>query len=558
MNIYLKDFEHFAENDDMTLPLLMALGACENGDTICLGGGVINLYPKYAFSKEYYISNNDYGLKPIAMPIIDMKNFTVDGEGATLMFHGCILPFVVDESENITLKNFTVDYAEARYFAAKITAAQEDFVEMEFDDSKYHCDLKDGKFVFYGKDWENVRERVLVNEFDPAYKGPTPYTATYSPYTGTAEDKTFMSGFVRYLKGSKPAENRIRLEGPIGYKHIPGNYWLCTHNSRQFPGIFVTESKDICIENILLTHTLSMGVICQLTENITLESVRALPREDRLLSVNADATHFVNCTGEIHFNNCVFESMMDDAANFHGIYLPVKRKMGDRSVLLYFGHPQQRGINIFKKGDKIRLLDNKTLMHYAEFTVENSRLISGDFLLLTTVENLPKEIPMGHVFENHSRMPSVHVENCRCGNNRPRGFLISTCKKALVENCTFYNMSYAIDMAGDANSWYESGACREVIIRNNNFENAAYAGGPVIMADPQIQALSGKPYHNNIVIENNVFTLHEPRFMQLLSCGNVMFKGNKYIQDDALPSHRTTGENGFLLRECENVEIEEI
>lgn len=558
MNIYLKDYEKYSTGEDMTLAAFMATRDMKDGDTLCLGGGELHFYPDYAFKKEYFISNNDYSLKAIAFPFIEKNGITVDGEGAKLVFHGKISPFVVDRCENFTLKNIEIDYAEPMYFEAKITAAEENFVEMEFDTKQFHCEIVDGCFRFYGENWENKTKRVLVNEFDPEYKGPTYSTPTYVAYIGDTKNTTFMSGLYRYLKASQPEENVIRLEGELNHKHQVGKYWLCTHTDRKHPGIFVTESKNISLANIKLTHTISMGVICQLTENIDLDGVVALPGEGRMLSVAADATHFVNCFGLIHLKDCQFESMMDDAGNFHGIYMPVSRKLDDHRALLYFGHPQQAGMNIFRKGDKIRLADNESLIDYADFTVKSSELVSDKYLILETEEPLPENLPQGHVFENYTRMPEVHIEHCRSGYNRPRGWLISTCKRAVIENCTFYNISYAIDMAGDANSWYESGPCTEVIIRNNNFDNAAYNGGPVIMGDPQIRKHTGKPYHKGIVIEGNTFRLHERRILDLLSFGDVVFKNNKFIQDDTLPAHKMTGEDGYRFRECENLDIEKV
>ena len=129
---------------------------------------------------------------------------------------------------------------------------------------------------------------------------------------------------------------------------------------------------------------------------------------------------------------------MDDAGNFHGIYVPVYRKIGDYQVVLKFGHHQQRGVNIFKPGDKVRLVDNRTLQSYAYFEVKSSKLIAHGYLLLETMEKLPLNILEGHAFENYTRMPEVHIEGCSTGYNRPRGFLLSTCKKAVVEKCEFY------------------------------------------------------------------------------------------------------------------------
>ena len=74
-----------------------------DGDTLSLGGVKLDITEKDIFKKHYFISNNDSGEKPIVFPIISKKNITIDGEGADLIFHGEILPFVIDNSENICI-----------------------------------------------------------------------------------------------------------------------------------------------------------------------------------------------------------------------------------------------------------------------------------------------------------------------------------------------------------------------------------------------------------------------------------------------------------------------
>ena len=505
MEIHLRDYLHLADTGDCTLAVLCALRAARDGDTLQLGGGELHFYPDHAFSKEYYISNNDYNLKPIAFPLLHRRGLTVDGEGARLIFHGKMSPFVIDESENITLKDFSVDYAEPMYFEARILAADENFVEMEYNASQFHVDVLDHQLRFWGENWENRTSAVLVNEFEPACKGPTPYTSTYFACVAKEKNTSFLGGMYRYLTASKPAPDRLRLEGELGFRHTPGKYWLCTHNSRHYPGVFINESKNITLLDVTLNHTLAMGVIGQLSENITLERVIAEPSAGRMLSVDADATHFVNCSGLLHMKDCRFESMMDDACNVHGIYLPVERKLDTHTALLHFGHFQQYGVNIFRPDDAVRLVANDTLQPCGHFTVKSSTLISGKYLMLETEEPLPEPLPAGYAFENYTRMPTVHFEGCVSGYNRPRGFLFTTCKPVLVENCEFHNMNAAVWIAGDANSWYESGPCTQITLRNNRFENAAYAGGAVIVAAPELKTAGAPPYHTNLVVENNTF-----------------------------------------------------
>ncbi len=549
---------HVSDINDATAEIVSAVQNLQDGDALYLGGGQLHFYPENGLQKEYWISNNDGGMKNIAFPLIGKKNITIDGQGAKLIFHGKILPFVIDQCENITIKNLSVDYAEPAYFAAKIIDSGEDFVEMEYDSAMYHCDVLDKALRFYGENWENITDAVLVNEFDGAYKGPVPETPTYFACFSEQESGDFLQDLYRYLTPVKVGENRLRLNGKIGYCHQIGKYWLCTHYGRECPGIFCNDSRNVQIINIQLVHTLSMGVICQLCENVTLDGVLAIPEQERMLSTNADATHFVNCSGLVHLKNCRFESMMDDAGNFHGIYMPIVERCSDRCLRLRFGHSQQRGVNIFKTGDKIRIVNHETLESVCDFTVKTSTLLSVENVLLETEEILPVQIPEGFVVENHSRMPEVHIENCRTGYNRPRGFLLSTNRDVLVENCTFYNLIWAIALPGDALDWFESGAGGKVILRNNCFDNAAYAGTPVIRTQNRIRKSVGQIYHESLIVENNHFRTNGKRFLGVSYVGNVVFRGNTFCQDHSLYGGKTLKEDGFDLRYCGNVEIEKI
>ncbi len=560
MTIHLKNYLSLCDGKDVVPAICAALADTHSGDTLCLGGGLLHLYPTHAVRHPYYVSNNDYSVKNIAFDLQGKKNITIDGEGAELMFHGHVTPFVLDNAEYITLKNFRIDYRNPFYIQARITDAGENFTELTFDGDTFACKLKDGKLCFYSPEdgWESLENRVLVTEFDDSGR-PSPYLGPYFTVLGDIE-KDFLAGMYRYFTAEESAPNTIRLTGRIGYTHTIGNWWVCTFGGRHNPGIFLTESKNIMLQDIDLYHTAAMGVIGQCSENITLERVRAMtrPNSGRVLSVSADATHFVNCSGKITLRDCSFTSMLDDAGNFHGIYTIVKKQETEHTLSLTFGHPQQRGIQLYRPGDIVRLVNNNTMQPYALLTVKNAELVSGETLRLTVEERLPEELCVDHVVENHTRMPEVFLTGCICGNNRPRGFLLTTCKKVVVEDCTFFNMNSAIECAGDANSWYESGPVTDVTIRNNHFEDSAYAGGNVITVCPVVRENSGVAYHRNITIENNHFRLHEKRFLYARHTENLVFRRNTYTEDLSLSAHGSSGDTGIIVHDCADVMIEEL
>ncbi len=563
MIIELKNYLYLADGDDITLAVQEALHILKDnpGSTLKLGGGVYHFYKKYAFEKEYYISNNAYSKKSIIFPMIDMEDVTIDGEGADLLFHGEVLPFVLDNSKNVTLKNFSIDYPHPYFFQGEITAAQEDHVEITFDTTQFNARVDEKYITFFNKEdgWETKNDRFLTTEFDRTTFAPSSHIQPYFLYLPKESDGSFLEGMYRFVTGTQLADNKIRFDGHFGHTHNVGNMLICTcAPGRKCPGILINKTKDVLINTVTLYSTIAMGIIGQLSENITLDTVKTVPREGsgRYLSVNADSTHFVNCSGFVKYENCVFTNMLDDAGNVHGNYLKIEKIIDEHSLLLTFGHPEQEGVNIFDAGDVVRLVDNKKMTEIACVTVKSAALLSSKYVRLETEERLP-ELSIGNTVENFTKMPELYINNCISGHNRPRGFLPSTWKKTVITNNTFFNMSCALHFTGDSNDWFESGHVEDVIIKNNKFKNSAYASGAVIAINPHV--LEGTaPYHRNIIIENNEFELHEERFLIAKFVENLVFRNNRFIRNSSLPSHAKVGEKGYLIDStCVNAVVED-
>ncbi len=560
MLIKLNDYKHLFIDDDATLALQEALIACARnpGATLKLGGGTLHFYKKFAFEKEYYISNNDYSKKSIIFPLIGMKDITIDGEGAELLFHGTVLPFVIDNSQNITITNLSVDYPHPFFFQAKITAADEHSLELTYDTEEFSAEIRNHEMVFFSKNdgWEMAKDKLLACECEADTKAPSAYISPYFAYFKDADDGSFLSSMYRYVKPEQLAPGKIRFTGELKHKHTVGNMWVCTFSGRENPGIFGNRSKNIQIKNVTLYHTASMGVICQLCENVTMEKLSTVIRPDsgRYLSVNADSTHFVNCTGAIVYESCIFTNMLDDAGNTHGNYTRFVQALNANSLLATFGHFQQKGINLYDRGDRIHIVDNLSMQTLATLTVKDSFLISEDYIRLEFEENLP-QMKDGYVIENFTKMPELYIHNCICGHNRPRGFLPGTWRKTVITGNTFYNMMCGLHFTGDSNDWFESGPVNDVLIKGNNFKNAAYTGGAAIVISPQIKE-GAMPFHKNIIIEDNIFELHEERFLSAQYADGLIMRNNKFIKNSDLPAHKKVGENGISIYHCSNTDAE--
>lgn len=81
----------------------------------------------YRFLKDgtledyFYPSNNTSGRKNVVFPILNIKNLTIDGGGSEFVFCDRIFPFVIQNCENITLKNFSIDFSFPRHCEARLS-----------------------------------------------------------------------------------------------------------------------------------------------------------------------------------------------------------------------------------------------------------------------------------------------------------------------------------------------------------------------------------------------------------------------------------------------------
>ena len=71
----------FIKDEKNTTPAFVeAIGLMQSGDTLLIGDGKYDMRVEGAYVRHYYISNNDHGIKPIALPIINKENISIIGE----------------------------------------------------------------------------------------------------------------------------------------------------------------------------------------------------------------------------------------------------------------------------------------------------------------------------------------------------------------------------------------------------------------------------------------------------------------------------------------------
>lgn len=133
--VYLKDFlAPGAAGTDAVPAVRAALEHCAEvgASRLVLPGGQLRMRPDRAVEKYQFISNNDESLKRIAFDLVGMRDFEIDGNGTELLFTGFISPFSLEDCENITVRDLTIDFTRTFNSEGTVVAKGDGWLEIEF------------------------------------------------------------------------------------------------------------------------------------------------------------------------------------------------------------------------------------------------------------------------------------------------------------------------------------------------------------------------------------------------------------------------------------------
>jgi hypothetical protein len=531
--------------EDTTPAVREALDFCKkSGDRhLQFPAGRYDFWPDKAAEHYLFISNNTEGLKRTAFPLFDLDGFEIVGQGAEFVFHGSVLPFAVQNSRDIRLTGFSIDWERPFHSEGRIAEVGDGWVDLDFS-SEFPYKIKNRRLAFQGEKGENYGFSNLL-EFD-AERRETAFGARDN------------YGIENRHEAHEIKPGRVHMTAVFASTPIQGNIFVFGSDHRKFPGIAVSGSRGVQIDNVTLHHSGGMGIVAQLTTDMTVRNVRVTPPpgERRLASLTADATHFVNCRGLIEITDCVFENQMDDPINIHGIYAKITARLSVRELEVALIHGEQLGIDIFAPGDTAEMVKSETLAAYHAGTIVSVRRLNKQYSVLTFAEDLPAQIKPGDAAVCREANPDVTIRGCTSHGNRARGFLISTGGHVVIENNYFHTPGAALLMAGDANYWFESGPVRDVTIRHNHFDNCNYGvwGRACIDICPEIapEHRAGTVYHHGICIEDNTFDIFDPRLVSAYCVQGLTFAGNEIRTGTEYPAPDAPGE-AFAITDSSEV-----
>ncbi|WP_435314738.1 right-handed parallel beta-helix repeat-containing protein [Cellulophaga fucicola] len=520
--------------------------------------GTYHFYPDLGLEKFVHISNHNDVVIKTAFPILNFKDLTIDGQGSTFIFHGRMIPFLIDNSTNITVKNVSVDWAESFHSEATIVAnnKEENTFDIKISD-EYPYEIRDKQLIFVKEYYEHDFGQAIL--YDPVRKAISFNTEAYTSLA--LYKKVNVSRNLDKIQYKYPTDNLepdkriIGRESSVIFKELePGIVRVYNHKkklpevgkiivskgeqqyNRLAPAFRVANTVGFLANNVNVHHAGGMGLIAENSENLTLDSFNVTASKGRMVSTSADATHFVGCRGQVIIKNSTFSNQLDDATNVHGTYQIIQDIKDEYTLGIRMGHFQQQGFIIGRTNDKIGFLRlSNSFFPFAENSIKSIQKINSRYQIITFNEKLPVNIKVGDLIENLDAYPELTVENCIIKNNRARGLLISTPRKTVIKNNFFSTEMEGILIPVESGHWYESGSASDLLITGNTFQDCQHSGfnRGVIRFDTDDD--NENTAFKNIRIENNVFNQFDNLILQVKNTDGLLFTKNTITNSGTFP-----------------------
>ena len=520
--------------------------------------GTYHFYPDKGFEKFCYISNHGDLMINTPFPLFNMNNLVIDGQGSTFIFHGVMIPFLIDDSKNISVKNLSIDWYQSFHSEGLIVANDE--ANKTFDmqiSNEYPYDIRNGQLFFIKEYYQHTIGQTIL--FDPKRKAISFDTEAYTGITTKSKSETTFNLDTityKYEYDKRDVDNKnIGIQNRVTVKEIkPGLLRVFGHTkkmppvdhilsmkgeqglNRVSPAFSVKNTNGFNALNVTVHHAGGMGIIAENSADIILDNFNVTPSQGRMVSTTADATHFVGCRGKLELKNCTFENQLDDASNIHGTYQKIVDVLDDYRIGVRMGHHQQKAFVIGRPNDNLGFVRlSESFFPYKKSTIKNIEYINNRYQIITLNDKLPEDLKAGDLVENLDGYPDLLVQNCTIRNNRARGLLISNPIQTVIENNFFSTEMEAILMPVESGHWYESGNAANVVIKGNIFQDCQHGGknrGVIRFdTDDDNENIAFK----NIEITDNTFNQFDNLILEITNVDGLVFKGNVITNSGTFP-----------------------
>ncbi|GGG68425.1 alpha-1,3-galactosidase-related protein [Paenibacillus radicis (ex Gao et al. 2016)] len=525
-----------------------AAAAMKSAVRLILEPGRYDFYAETADKAIYYITNtaseeeNPNPLKTIAIFMKELRNFTLDGNGALFMFHGKVTMFAMDHCEAIVIQNLRTDFARPTVVEMKIEDLGKDFIDVVVHPDSHYF-FREGKLTWVGENWQFFEGLMQACDLSTNTTWRMDNVLEQASRIEELSPRRLRFHYEQFPK--EPLSKKWRLQIRDGI--------------RDQVGMFIHRSKDVQLMNVSLHFMHGLGIVGQYSENLSFSQLDLSPRMETCRSVAAfaDFVHLSGCRGKIEIKNSRFVGSHDDVVNVHGTHLRIVAQPSPNQVVVRFMHAQTYGFEAFYAGDEIEFVRRRSLKPFASSKVIHAEMLNRRELLLTLEHPVPGGVEEGDVLENVTWTPEVEIRDNYFARIPTRGILVTTRRKVVIAGNVFDRLKMsAVLIADDAAYWYESGRVENLMIRENQFIECGGPGLPIIAIAPENEETEqSEPVHENVMILYNIFVLptQETLVLEAKSTRSLAFKRNTVRAGASL----VTIEDAIHLVACSDVSMEE-
>ncbi|MEJ5145555.1 MULTISPECIES: right-handed parallel beta-helix repeat-containing protein [unclassified Sphingobacterium] len=538
---------------DVSAAMQQVLKQCKDkkAKKLVLQPGRYDFWPEKAAQRKLYITNSSSETewpdktKHIGMLIEDMHDLVVEGNGAEFVFYGKMTTFSIIRSQNIRLQDLTITFERPTMSEMTIKEVGAGYLVAQVNPTSTYT-LKNNKLFWYGEGW-------------------TPGDHLHTMMVDTAQGISLYSKYEPLAKArvKEIAPNILRFEGELKADYKVGGILSMRNTVRDEVGGFIYRSKNIKLFNLTMNYMHGIGITSQFSENLDYEQVKVVPVKGRSIAAFADGMQFSGCKGKIKVSNCHFKGLHDDPINVHGTYLQIAEIVSPKELIVEFKHHQSYGFDAFTLHDTISIVSREAIQPLGQLTVTGIETLSLTKIRLKLNGSIPTNTKIGDAVENLTWTPEVDIRNSRFERTNARGILVTTPRKVHIEGNIFYRTGmHGILIAGDVNSWFESGAVSDVTIKNNSFVECGYNlpgfnYAIAILPENKVQ-LKGHYVHRNINILDNDFKVFSPYVLRAKSVDGLQFERNRIAVSTsnfplAVDSNQTIP--AIVLDNCQHVVI---
>lgn len=465
--------------------------------------------------------------RQIGIYLENRKNLTIDGNGSTLIYHGRMTEFALINCKNVVIKNFKVDFDKATVAEFTITKISGSEITCNIcADSGYK--IENGKLLFDAI--EGIDSPVVLQECD-----------IDKQWTRRIDFMSWLGNSLEKITNARQNVDGSVTFNLLGHLFREGYVIQACKTRRDACGTFIDNCENISLINNQYYFMHGMGILSQLSKNVTIEGCNFTPNraKGRTTTAFADMIHCSMCSGDIIIRDCVFDGARDDIVNVHGNHYLVKRIVGNK-MQLKFCHPQAYGFLGIRAGETLEFIKRNTLVAVEKCKVVSAKMIDK-YITEVELERAPTRGKVGMAIENFDRTPNLLVENIKAYNIPTRGILVTTKGKVVIRKNLFNKMYMsAILIADDAKNWFESGYVRDVLVENNVFNECCTW---IIDALPEAHSILSRPVvHKNIRVVNNTINHYEDNLLRVKRTDGFTFEGNIVTGKE---SYKTEVTNSF-------------